>query len=91
MNLIQKIKMLFTARRQLSDLTFRNLRLEVEILQLKEINDNLEILCDELSKQNKELREQIDALNTIDAEALKLLQQELDLIFIENMEPIGEA
>ena len=91
MNLIQKIKMLFTARRQLSDLTFRNLRLEVEILQLKEINDNLEILCDELSKQNKELREQIDALNTLDAEALKLLQQELDLIFIENMEPIGEA
>ena len=83
--------MLFTARRQLSDLTFRNLRLEVEILQLKEINDNLEILCDELSKQNKELREQIDALNTLDAEALKLLQQELDLIFIENMEPIGEA
>jgi hypothetical protein len=91
MNLIKKIKMLFTAKKRLSDLSFRNLRLEVEILQLKEINDNLEILCDELNKQNKELRAQIDALNTIDAEALKLLQQELDLIFIENMEPIGEA
>jgi uncharacterized protein YaaN involved in tellurite resistance len=91
MNLIQKIKIFLAVRKRADELTRSNQHLEAEVRALTEINRTLEILCEELSKQNKELKAQFEALNEMDAEALRLLQQELDLIFIENMEPIGEA
>ena len=91
MNLIEEIKKLFTARKRAKERVIENLHLRAQLHELEEINRHLEILCEELSKQNTELKAQVESMNEIDAEALKLLQQELDLIFIENMEPIGEA
>ena len=64
---------------------------EMCIRDRTDINDSLENMCADLMRQNNELKKQIDAISALDAEAMKLLQQELDLIFLENMEPIGEA
>ena len=91
MNLLNKIKNLLSAHSRAKELEAENRGLRADLREMTDINDSLENMCADLMRQNNELKKQIDAISALDAEAMKLLQQELDLIFLENMEPIGEA